>query len=305
MRKTTYLKTFLLTVMLITGLGSNAIAQTWELVKDLNDLSINDEVVLVSSNYSNAMSTTQNTNNRGIEAITKTGETVAINSNVQQFTIVAGTVDNTYAFSTGTGYLNAASSSANYLRTEATLSANSSWLISISNIGVASMTAQGSYTRNVMQYNNGSSIFACYGSASQTGVSIYKKVNQVSSFPAPTITPASGHYRTAQSVTMSSYGNDTTIYYTLNGDDPKAQGTVLTAYTAPFSVSSATTVKAIAVSGTDTSDVATATYTFPIEVSNIAAFLAAGVAENSASATTYNGTKIGRASCRERVDVRV
>ena len=47
-------------------------------------------------------------------------------------------------------------------------------------------------------------------------------------------------------------------------------------YSAPFTVSSTTTVKAKAFkAGYDASNVASATYTFPIEVANIAAFKAA------------------------------
>ena len=121
-------------------------------------------------------------------------------------------------------------------------------------------------------------------------VFILNKTIDQNAFEAPVITPASGQYRTAQTVTLGSYGNDTTIYYTTNGDDPKAQGTTLNTYTAPFTVSQSTTVKAIAVSGTDTSAVSTATYTFPIEVADIAAFLAAANIENSTSSTSYTGT---------------
>ena len=37
------------------------------------------------------------------------------------------------------------------------------------------ITAKGENTRNVMQYNQSSSIFACYGSASQKAICIYVK----------------------------------------------------------------------------------------------------------------------------------
>ena len=84
--------------------------------------------------------------------------------------------DNIYALKYNDGnndmYFYAASSGSNYLKSEETLDANGHWLISINN-GVASIVAQGSNTRNVMQYNSGSSLFSCYGSASQTNVAIY------------------------------------------------------------------------------------------------------------------------------------
>ena len=123
------------------------------------------------------MSTTQNDNNRGQAAVTKNsdGNTVAFGKDVQVLTLEAGTVDNTFALNTGKGYLYAASSGSNYLRTETTLSNNSSWAIAVSVDGTATIVAKGSNTRNTMQYNQTSSVFACYGSASQKALCIYKK----------------------------------------------------------------------------------------------------------------------------------
>ena len=88
---------------------------------------------------------------------------------------------------------------------------------------------------------------------------------------APTFSPASGTYTEAQTVTISAEdGAD--IYYTTNGDDPTTSSTK---YSAPFEVATTTTVKAIAVLDGVESSVASATYTFPTEVANIAAMVAA------------------------------
>ena len=133
-----------------------------------------DKIVIAAKNSNFAMSKTQNTNNRGQVAITKSDNTIAINSSVQEFTVAAGTVENTFAFNTGSGYLYAASSSSNHLKTETTLTANSSWAITIATDGTASITAKGSNTKNVMQHNETSSLFACYGSASQKPIVIYR-----------------------------------------------------------------------------------------------------------------------------------
>ena len=66
------------------------------------------------------------------------------------------------------GYLYAASSSANHLKTQDFNDANGLWSISIDEeSGVASVTAQGSNTRNKMRYNNVSHIFSCYASGQQ------------------------------------------------------------------------------------------------------------------------------------------
>ena len=145
------------------------------LVTDASALKIGDQVVIAANGQNYALSTTQNNNNRGQAAITKNGTSITFGNDVQILTLEAGKTDGTFAFNTGSGYLYAASSSNNYLRTEATLSDNSSWTIEITTSGVATIKAQGEYTRNTLQYNQTSSLFACYSSASQKPVSIYKQ----------------------------------------------------------------------------------------------------------------------------------
>lgn len=146
----------------------------WTLVTDASTLAVGDQIIIAALDYDYALSTTQNNNNRGQEAVTKSDTTVTINEKVQILTLEAGTVDGTFAFYTGSGYLYAASSSNNYLRTQTDLSANSSWNITIAATGVATIIAQGTNTRNCMQYNSSSSLFACYSSASQKAIAIYK-----------------------------------------------------------------------------------------------------------------------------------
>ena len=157
--------------------NANAEEGTWTLVTDASQLKAGDKVVIVSKTANYAMSTNQKSNNRGAAAITKdtATNTVTINSSVQQFTLVDGKVAGSFGFSTGSGYIYAASSSSNYLKTETNLSNNSSWSITISS-GTANIVAQGSNSRKYLQYNpnNGSPLFACYASASQQAVCIYK-----------------------------------------------------------------------------------------------------------------------------------
>lgn len=158
----------------------------YSLVTDASTLAADDKIVIVASDAVEevyyALSTSQNENNRGQVAVTKDGNNVTVNDEVQVLTVEAGKIDGTYAFNTGSGYLYAASSNKNYLRTETTLSNNSSWKVSIAE-GVATIIAQGTNTRNTMQYNSSSSLFACYGSASQKDLSIYKlNVESVSAY---------------------------------------------------------------------------------------------------------------------------
>ena len=147
---------------------------TWTLVTDASKLQASDKIIIVAKDYTYALSTTQNTNNRGQIAITKDGNTLTIVDGVQIITLEVGTADGTFAFYTGSGYLYAASSSSNYLKTQTTNNANGSWKITIAADGTATIVAQGTNSRNTMQYNQSSSLFACYSSESQKAIVIYK-----------------------------------------------------------------------------------------------------------------------------------
>ena len=74
------------------------------------------------------------------------------------------------------GYLYAAGSGNNYLKTHEVNNIDGKWSIDIdSKTGVASVVADGSSNRNVMQYNSGSSLFSCYSSDSQSDVYLYER----------------------------------------------------------------------------------------------------------------------------------
>ncbi len=146
----------------------------WTLVTDASSLAVGDQVVIVAKESNYALSTTQNENNRGQASVVKSDQIITFGNDVQVLTLEAGTASGTFAFNTGSGYLYAASSSKNYLRTETTLSANSSWSVTIAADGTATVVAKGSNTRNTMQYNQSSLIFACYSSASQKAIALYK-----------------------------------------------------------------------------------------------------------------------------------
>ncbi|MBQ7912247.1 MAG: InlB B-repeat-containing protein [Clostridia bacterium] len=150
--------------------------ESWNLATATSQLSAGKQIVIVASDSAVALSTTQNTNNRTAVAVTKSNDnsTVTIDKSVQIIALEAGNVDGTFAFNVGDGYLYAASSSSNYLRTETTLSDNSSWLITITEAGIATIKAQGTNSRNWLRYNTTSTIFACYASG-QNDVSIYVK----------------------------------------------------------------------------------------------------------------------------------
>lgn len=150
--------------------------EVWSLVSSVDEISVGDQVIIAAQDYNYAISTTQNGNNRGQAAIVKSDDkaTATIGESVQVFTVENGTEAGTIAFNTGSGYIYAASSSNNYLKTQTTLNANASWTVTFDADATATLTAQGSYTRNILRYNDQSKIFSCYASG-QKDVVIYKK----------------------------------------------------------------------------------------------------------------------------------
>lgn len=177
MKKVLKISTALLMVLSIFIIYFSAIAATvvsYELVTDINELSIGDTIIITDSDNTKALSTIQNKNNRGTVAIELIDGIIQYNSEIQEITLESGLIADTFALNAGNGYLYAASSSSNYLRTESTLSNNSSWKITISN-NIATIISQGDYTRNNLKYNKSSNIFSCYSSG-QNDISIYKKI---------------------------------------------------------------------------------------------------------------------------------
>ncbi len=157
-----------------TGTGA-----TFTLYDGSEDLSEGTQAIIVSMDYDYAISTTQNTNNRASAEITKSGnQTIALGagSDVAIFTVGAGAINGTISFKDEKGYLRAASSSGNYLRTGTSLDESSSWTYSVDGIDASiTLTSQGTYTRNTMRYNKSSNLFACYAAdnANQFALQLY------------------------------------------------------------------------------------------------------------------------------------
>lgn len=148
---------------------------TWDLCTDISQLSVGDQIVIAVQSEEYALGTTQNTSNRSAASISKSGHSITFGDDVQIITLEYGLVDNTFAFNVGTGYLYAPSSASNQLKTHSSIDENSSWAISIDTSCVATITAQGESTRNVLMYNSASQLFSCYASTQDTVV-IYKMV---------------------------------------------------------------------------------------------------------------------------------
>ena len=143
------------------------------LVTDAAQLTVGDSIVIGYENFvMGALSSNGNFREK-TDMMTSGGVITYLADDAQIIVLEEGVVDGTYALNVDGSYLAAASSSSNNLKTVATLDANSSWEITINN-DLATITAQGSYTRNTLQYNTSSPRFSCY-KGTQEAVNIYAK----------------------------------------------------------------------------------------------------------------------------------
>ena len=137
------------------------------LLTDASELKPGDKIIIVAKNANYAMGGVSSSGNNMVAIeIQKDGNTVYYGDDVMVITVVEGKTEGTIAFAVDGGYLYAASSSKNYLKVESTLSANSSWSVSITN-GAATIKSTGSYTRNWLRFNSSNVIFSCYASGQQ------------------------------------------------------------------------------------------------------------------------------------------
>lgn len=180
----------------VNGFTKKESDEVYTLVKDASTLKIGDKIIIAAATADFAISTTQNKSNRGRAAVTKTNNNTIVNpgTDVQLFKLEAGTAVGTYAFytfntgNTSSGYIYAASSSDNQLKTQQKNNNNGSWTISCTAEGVATITANGDNTRKSLKYNT-SGLFSCYASG-QSAVAIYSDGKGTSSLPTPPVIKA-------------------------------------------------------------------------------------------------------------------
>ena len=130
----------------------------------------------------------QKSNNRNAVVVSESGDAITVTlgtdptntTDVFQFTLGGNAGAWTLYDEVKGGYLYAASSTGNQLKTQTTLDANGQWSITFNNDGTAEVVAQGENTRNNMRFNpntsNGDPLFSCYSETSNidTRVSFYK-----------------------------------------------------------------------------------------------------------------------------------
>ena len=184
-REVTKTATYTITVNALTG-------EAYTLVTNANDLEEGDKVIIVNTDAGKAMGG-QNSNNRAATAVTFDEDGNAIvpsSTDIQVFTL-EGDASGWY-FNTGSGYIYAASSNNNYLKTETEADDNAKATITISDDD-ATVQFQGSNTRNLLKYNSGNNLFSCYASGQQP-IQLYRKAG--ASTATLTAIALSGEYPT-------------------------------------------------------------------------------------------------------------
>lgn len=203
---------------------TNVNSNYYTLVEDANDLADGDAILIVSG--TNAMSTTQNTNNRGSVGVTIANNAIENPGATAQKLVLVKSGDY-YFFYTGSGYLYAANSSNNYLKTEATADQNAASTISINASKEATIIFKGANTRNYMRFNSPN--FSCYATGSTTGaaVQIYKEVVKPAgaksaaefSFPKANYYNAKGEQVFTAPTLSTAAGYDGTVNYSSSATD--------------------------------------------------------------------------------------
>ena len=141
----------------------------------------NDDLGVLAMGY-------QKSNNRNAVVVSEDGESITVTlgtdpnseTDVFQFTLGGSAGAWTLYDEVKGGYLYAASSSSNHLKTQTTLDANGEWSITFNADGTAEVVAQGENERNNMRFNpntqNNAPLFSCYAESSNidTRVSFYK-----------------------------------------------------------------------------------------------------------------------------------
>ncbi|MBO7239105.1 MAG: endonuclease [Bacteroidaceae bacterium] len=153
------------------GNGGNFTGGNFVLVTDVAQLTIGDSIVIAYENY--AMGASAGNYRNKTDIMVSNNCITYFKDDVQKILLEEGAIEDTYAFNVDGKYLAASSSSSNYLATTPTLDANGSWKIAISD-ALATITAQGDKSRNILQYNTSSPRFSCY-KGTQKSVNIYAK----------------------------------------------------------------------------------------------------------------------------------
>ena len=255
---------FTLAAFLVATFGTLK-GQTWNLV-DISELTSTDIFVILDTNSNNAMvNSNGSTSAPSLYSLTlnsdKTEITAVVPENCKWNIGEDATGYIFYPNGTTATWLYSTTSSNNCLRVGT--NSNKHFIM------------ESNYLKNVEAgrymgvYNNQDwrGYTSIHANISNTRTCFYRYTETTSSVPRPTFSVAAGTYYNPQTITIACEVPDAVIYYTLDGTEPDESSLE---YTSPITITQTTTLKAIAVLYEESSPIATATYTFPIDVADLA-----------------------------------
>ena len=159
----------------------------YELVTDASVLEAGDSIIVtcIVDDLYRTISTTQNKNNRSATPFSFNDDKTITPTDKTAIIVLGGEKGNwsLYVANGDTqGYLYAASSSGNYMKTSSKLNSDTYATISINSNNIATIKFTGQYSRNTIMYNtDGGGLFSCYEKTSNTvsKPQIYRKIKQV------------------------------------------------------------------------------------------------------------------------------
>ena len=195
---------FSIVAMLLLSLSGIAQSTTYTKVTSASGLEAGANYLIVAhhDDFGVLAMGYQKSNNRHAVIVSENGDAITVTpgtdptstTDVFQFTLGGTTNAWTLYDEVKGGYLYAAHSSNNYLKTQTSLDANGQWSIVFNADGTAEVVAQGENTRNNMRFNpnsNGDPLFSCYAETSSidTRVSFYKAGGSAQPDPEPSNYP--------------------------------------------------------------------------------------------------------------------
>lgn len=148
-------------------------ATTYSLVTSVDQLVAGKRYLITNASATRALGA-QNTNNRAEVVISSSNNQIVNPEGVYELVLGGQSEAWTLYDPSENGYLFAASSNSNHLITQEDNDTNGEWLITIDQ-ETTSITAQGTNTRNQLQYNTTNKLFSCYSAGSQDPISLYVK----------------------------------------------------------------------------------------------------------------------------------
>ncbi|MBQ3875596.1 MAG: endonuclease [Bacteroidaceae bacterium] len=167
----------------IDDVETGEVEGTYILVTNVGDLKTGDNLLIASDNY--VMSSTQAANNRPAVTTTVTDNKIVYADDMAVVTLVR--TGDYWLLKTNGGYLYAASSSSNWLRTSDKADNTTKASITQAADGCAVIKFVNVSGRNELRYNTSANVFSCYMSGNQKAVQLYRRVATTDGVSATTI----------------------------------------------------------------------------------------------------------------------